>query len=81
MNAEMRSAKWLWAGIGLQMAMGYSLGFLVFFFGTLLSGSGFAALWMPVVGWSIVALIAVILALLIAKREKALKAEAAAKGK
>jgi ferrous iron transport protein B len=35
MNAELKSKKWLFAGIGLQMGVGYSVGFLVYFFGTL----------------------------------------------
>ncbi len=44
MNAEMDSRKWLWAGIGFQFGMGYSLAFLVYQAGTLLTtgalGSG-----------------------------------------
>ena len=35
MNAELKSKKWLIAGIGLQLAVGYTVAFLVFFFGTL----------------------------------------------
>ena len=45
MNAEMKSAKWLWAGIGLQLATGYVLGFVVYQIGTLITtgtvGAGF----------------------------------------
>ena len=45
MNAEMKSAKWLWGGIGLQLGMGYTIGFGVYQIGTLIStgsfGSGF----------------------------------------
>ena len=37
MNAEMKSAKWLWAGIGLQLAVGYSVAYLVYTVGTLLT--------------------------------------------
>ncbi|MBR2042284.1 MAG: ferrous iron transporter B, partial [Oscillospiraceae bacterium] len=29
MNSEMKSAKWLWGGIGLQLAVGYTVAFLV----------------------------------------------------
>jgi ferrous iron transport protein B len=79
MNAEMKSAKWLWAGIGLQLAVGYSVGFLTFFFGTLLTGGSFGELWMPVVGWAIEAVIAVVLTVLIVKKNKELKAEQAQK--
>ena len=75
MNSEMKSKKWLWAGIGLQFAVGYSIGFLVFFFGTLFTTQNFGSFWMPVVGWAIVALIAVILTSLIVKKNKQLKEE------
>ena len=38
MNAEMKSAKWLWGGIGLQLAVGYTVSYLVYTVGTLLVG-------------------------------------------
>ena len=79
MNSEMKSKKWLWAGIGLQFAVGYTIGFLVFFFGTLITGGSLGALWMPILGWSIVAFIAIVLSVLIIKKNKQLKAEAALK--
>ena len=74
MNAEMGSKKWLWAGIGLQFAVGYSIGFLVFFFGTLITSGSFGALWMPIVGWAIVLIIAAIFTALIVKANKQTKA-------
>ena len=76
MNAELKSKKWLFAGIGLQLYVGYTIGFLVFFFGTLIEGVEFASVWMPVLGWSIVAVSSaaiVIVALL--NRRKLAKAE------
>ncbi len=75
MNSEMKSAKWLWAGIGLQLAVGYSIGFLTFFFGTLFTTRDFGSPWMPMVGWAIVAAIALILTVLIIRKNKELKAE------
>ncbi len=75
MNAEMKSKKWLFAGIGLQLAVGYSLGFLVFFFGTLFTSGDFGSVWMPVLGWAIVAVIAVVIVSLIIKKNKQLKEE------
>ncbi|MBR1877131.1 MAG: ferrous iron transporter B, partial [Lachnospiraceae bacterium] len=46
MNSEMKSAKWLWGAIGLQLATGFTVGFLVYQFGTLFTtgtfGAGFA---------------------------------------
>ena len=77
MNAELKSKKWLFAGIGLQLSVGYSVGFLVYFFGTLLGGAKFASAWMPILGWVIVATIAVVLTVLILRQNNRLKAEAA----
>jgi ferrous iron transport protein B len=77
MNSEMKSKKWLWAGIGLQFAVGYSVGFLVYFFGTLFTGAGFGSLWMTVLGWAMVALFALIVTVLIIRKNKQLRAEAA----
>ena len=37
MNAEMGSKKWLAAGIGLQLGIGYSVGYLVYTIGTLIT--------------------------------------------
>ncbi len=45
MNAEMKSAKWLWGGIALQLGVGFTVGYLVFQIGTLITtktfGNGF----------------------------------------
>ena len=41
MNSEIKSKKWLFAGIGLQLAVGYVIAFLVFFFGTLFTGASY----------------------------------------
>ncbi len=71
MNAELKSKKWLFAGIGLQFGVGYSLGFLTYFFGTLFTGTGFAHIWMPIVGWAVVAVfIGILTALIIKKNHK-----------
>ena len=75
MNSEIKSRKWLWSGIGLQLAVGYTIGFLVFFFGTLFTGNSLGAWWMPVIGWIIVGIIAIILTILIIKKQKSLKEE------
>ncbi len=75
MNAELKSKKWLFAGIGLQLAVGYTVGFLVFFFGTLVTSGSFGALWMPIVGWAIVLGIAAVIAALILKKNAQLARE------
>ena len=36
MNAEMKSAKWLWGGIGLQISVGFTAAYLVYQIGTLI---------------------------------------------
>ena len=75
MNSELKSRKWLFAGIGLQLGVGYSVGFLVYFFGTLFTGADFGSFWMPLVGWLIVGAFAAVIAVLIVKRNNELKAE------
>ncbi len=37
MNAEMKSARWLWGGVGFQLAVGYTVAYLVYTVGTLLT--------------------------------------------
>lgn len=43
MNSEMKSAKWLWGAIGLQLATGFTVGFLVYQVGTLVTTGSFGA--------------------------------------
>ena len=47
MNSEMQSKKWLWGGIVLQLGTGYTVAFLVYQIGTLITtgklGNGFVA--------------------------------------
>ena len=37
MNSEMQSKKWLWGGIALQLGTGYTVAFLVYQIGTLIT--------------------------------------------
>mgnify|MGYP006916136106 CR=1 FL=1 len=45
MNSEMKSAKWLWGAVALQLSTGFIVGFLVYQIGTLVTtgalGAGF----------------------------------------
>ena len=75
MNAEIKSKKWLFAGIGLQFGVGYSVAFLVYFFGTLFTGAQFGDAWMPILGWAIVAIFAAVLTVLIIRKNRQLKEE------
>jgi ferrous iron transport protein B len=79
MNAELGSKKWLFAGVGLQLGVGYSVGFLVYFFGSLFTGTTPGAIWMPILGWAIVAAFAAVLTILIIKRNREISREAAEK--
>ena len=47
MNAEMKSAKWLWGGIGLQLGVGFTTGFLAYQIGTLITTGAFGAGFVP----------------------------------
>ncbi|MBQ9944263.1 MAG: ferrous iron transporter B [Clostridia bacterium] len=47
MNSEMKSKKWLWGGIGLQMGVGFSVGYLVYQIGTLITTGSFGAGFLP----------------------------------
>ena len=78
MNSEMKSAKWLWAGIGLQMGTGYSVGVLVYQFGTLATTGSFGPGAVP--GLAAVAVFALILTWLCLRTDRSLAKEYALKG-
>ncbi len=79
MNAEIKSRKWFWGGIALQLCTGFSVGFLVYQIGTLITtgslGAGFLG------GLIFVAAFAAVLVWLCVHSEKALKAEYALSGR
>ena len=74
MNAEMKSAKWLWGGIGLQLAVGYTVSYLVYTIGTLVVGG---TLNMVAAIGGLVAILAMIAFIIgiIANTRKKMKAE------
>ncbi len=77
MNAEMKSAKWLWGGIALQLGVGFTMGYLVYQIGTLITtggvGGGFKA------GLIAVFAMVLIVVAMIQKTNNALMAEKEAK--
>ena len=75
MNAEINNRKWLFAGVGIQLSVGYSIGFLTYFFGTILSGGSLIG-WMSILGWVIVATIVAIFTFVILKKREEVKREA-----
>jgi ferrous iron transport protein B len=77
MNAEMKSAKWLWGGIALQFGTGYTIAYLVYQIGTLATEGTLGAGFVP--GLIAVAVMVGVLVYLINKTNKSLAAEYALK--
>ena len=73
MNAEMKSAKWLWGGIGLQFGVGYTVSYLVYTIGTLIAAPETLNVVAAIVGLLVVFVFAIILLMLIGKTDKELK--------
>jgi len=79
MNSEIKQKKWFWGGICLQLAVGYTIGFLVYQIGTLITtgalGAGFVG------GLIAVAVMVAIVVYLCINSDKKVKAEYALAGK
>ena len=73
MNSEIKSCKWLWGGIALQLGVGYTVGYLVYQTGTLITtgkfGTGF------LMGLIAVVAMAAIVVYMCIRSDKELKAE------
>ena len=74
MNAEMKSAKWLWGGFGLQFATGYTVSYLVYTIGTLVTGGKFN-MTATIAGLVAVVVMVAIVVGLIMNTKKKMKAE------
>jgi len=70
----MKSAKWLWGGIGLQLCVGFTVGYLVNTIGTLITAPASLNIGGAIGGAVAVAIMAVIIGSLIARSNKKLKA-------
>ncbi|MBQ4600109.1 MAG: ferrous iron transport protein B [Oscillospiraceae bacterium] len=79
MNAEMKSGKWLGAGIALQLGVGFTVAYLVYQIGTLITEGTLGTGFLP--GLLAIVVFVGILVYLIAKAEKNLKKEYAVSGK
>jgi ferrous iron transport protein B len=75
MNAEMKSAKWLWGGIGLQLAVGFTVSYLVYTIGTLITAPASLNITGAVAGLIAVLVMAFIVIALINKANKSIKKE------
>ena len=73
MNSEMKSRKWLWGGIGLQLGIGYTVGFVVYQVGTVITTGTVGAGFLPGLV-AVLAMIAIV-AWLIVRAERKLKLE------
>ena len=70
MNAEMKSKKWLFGGIGLQIGVGYTLAFFTYQFGTLFTEGHLGAAFIPG-AVAILVMAAVVTALSLKQKKKA----------
>ncbi len=75
MNSEMKSAKWLWGGIGFQFAIGYTVSYLIYTVGTLITSSEALDVKAAIAGLVLVLVMAGVIAVLILNTNKRLKAE------
>jgi ferrous iron transport protein B len=76
MNAEIKQKKWFWGGIALQLATGFTVGFLVYQIGTVATTGAVGAGLIG--GLVFVAAFAAVLAWLCVRSDRKLKAEALA---
>ena len=79
MNSEMQDRKWLWGGIALQFGTGYTVAFLVYQIGTLVTTGSVGVGFVP--GLIVMIAFAAILVYLIKKADARVEAEYALKKK
>ena len=70
MNAELESKKWLFAGIGLQLGVGYTVSYLVYTVGTLITAPSALNIPAAICGLAAVLVFAAVLVLLAKKAKK-----------
>jgi len=69
MNSEMGDRRWFWGGVGLQLATGYTVAFLVYQIGTLITEGTTGTGFLP--GALVVAAFVLIIISLCSKADKA----------
>ncbi len=79
MNAEMKSVRWLWGGIGLQLAVGYTIAYFVYTIGTLILG-GSLHIGATIGGLIAIIIMTIIVSGVIINTNKKMKAEYVLKG-
>ena len=63
MNSEMQDKKWLWGGIALQLGTGYTVAFLVYQIGTLITTGAVGIGFVPGL-IAVIAIVAVVVGLI-----------------
>ncbi len=81
MNSEMKSAKWLWGGIALQLSVGFTIGYLVYTIGTLITDASALNTAGAIGGGVALGVIAAIIVFLCAKADKRREANHILNGK
>jgi len=75
MNSEMKSAKWLWGGIGLQLAIGFTVAYLVYTIGTLVTNPAGLDIVPAICGLAAILVMAGIIAAIAVSNNNKLKEE------
>ena len=75
MNSEMKSKKWLFGGIALQLGVGYTVAYLVYTIGTLITEPARLNVGAAIAGLVAVVVMAIIVGLLIRNANRKLKEE------
>ncbi len=75
MNAEMKRGKWVWGGIGLQLGVGFTVAYLVYTIGTLITAPATLNIGAALAGLAAVIAVVVIVSLLRAQTKKKMKTE------
>ena len=69
MNSEMQSKKWLWGGIALQLGTGYTIAFLVYQIGTLITTGSVGTAFVPGL-IAVLVMVAILVAVIIRNNRK-----------
>jgi ferrous iron transport protein B len=81
MNAEIKDRKWFWGGIALQLATGYTAGYLVYTIGTLIVAPGTLNVGAAIGGGAFVLVFAAVLTFLCLRSDKKVKADYSLSGR
>ncbi len=75
MNSEMKSRKWLWGGIGLQLGVGYTVSYFVYTIGTLITAPASLNTGAAICGIIAILIFISCIAYLIKRNDRKLKTE------